>query len=200
MLTGFNKLWGRFRFLCIPLSRSWSIFPAPSFTYAFNFPQAAVGGGFVCAAVGTRQKPKIIRPTSCQVLLGRINHRARRSQDSLAASAAAGSSVQSRPRVAARIRAVTPAPRSAFRCCFVPGRAAPRSSHLRHRAAPPQPHPGLGGGLCFRGRDPPPLPLRPKCPRHPGSGPAGCEECRSPEGIVLLPRATKGLGTALYCS
>lgn len=62
---------------------------------AFNFPRACFWQeGRLCAhAVGTLQKPKIILPRSCQVLLARINHRTRELRDSLAALVAARSSV-----------------------------------------------------------------------------------------------------------
>lgn len=67
---------GRFRFPRILLYRSCRSFPGPAFPCAFNFPEAVFGRRCARAAVGTRQKPKIIRPTSCQVLLVIINHQA----------------------------------------------------------------------------------------------------------------------------
>lgn len=124
--------------------------------------RALLAGGACAQRWGTRQKPKMMRPTSCQVLLVRINHRA------------GNYGTRSGPRwqwdrvfcswlaEATRVGEPAPSPDSAFRSAFVPSGAALRGCRLR------APGPPLQSPARPRRRPPPPkstaldpLPLRP---------------------------------------
>lgn len=139
-------------------------FPAPVFTYAFRFPEAAFARGCVRASVGSRQKPKSIRP-SCQVLLVRINQRAGNYRTRSGPWWQRGRVFHSGSAEATRAatRGVPPSPESAFRSAFVPRGAALRRCHLRppgpplHSPARPRRRPPLPKPTTRA-----PLPLRPR--------------------------------------
>lgn len=169
----FNTSQGRFGFLCIPLSRSGLIFPAPAFTYAFDFPEAAFGRGCVRAAVGTRQKPKMMRPTSCQVLLVRINHRAGDYGARSGPRWLRGRVFCSRPEEATGAGEPAPSPDSAFRSAFVPRGADLQGYRLR------PPGPPLHSPARPRRRPPPPKSTAlDSLPQRPGSRTPGPSRLR----------------------
>lgn len=135
--------------------------------------------GCLVAAVRTQHKAKIIRPTSCQVLLVRINHQAGNSR------------TRWRPR-GQRGRVFlfwsTEAARAAEPAGFLPPRTRPSALPLfpaGRLSGPvtsgPQGHPsapqgGLGGGLYFQGLRPPTaLGIQ-----TPGPSLVRCEGCSSP--------------------
>lgn len=156
--------------------------------------------------MGTRQKPKIIRPTSCQILLVRINRRAGGAggwglQDSLAARLAAESSLPFRVPPGS----TTPAAKATDAAGSFPPPARPSAGPLLRAerlpgvltSRPPErPTPafhsptGPPGGPPLPKRTPVPSPALPSlCAADPPvSG--------SSRGIFLFPRTPKWLSTA----
>ena len=102
------------------------------------------------AAVGTRQKPKMMRPTSCQVLLVRINHRAGDYGARSGPRWLRGRVFCSRPAEATGAGEPAPCPDSAFRSAFVPRGADLQGCRLR------PPGPPLLSPARPRRRPPPP--------------------------------------------